>query len=269
MGALHREIMVKSLRPVPPPGFIEDVTRLCDEYSAILAELPADAAIPNPAMVRQHLADAHNWRARARRKSGEVAAAAADFRRVAELFHAIGHEDAAERARDEMREMRVEEEGNVDEDVERLLSQLRGTTPGGLQHIRIQIELGELYSQNGDDYEARKHLLAAEAAMTAGYPNPSEATILTNLMESLGAIEAGHGGTTAELPVMAAMDVRALYQRLYFALARAHRKSNPVRSAEYEEKFRDFNRGNRSLTPAQLEGLASGRLTLQDLDRQK
>jgi hypothetical protein len=269
MGALHREIMVKSLRPVPPPGFIEDVTRLCDEYSAILAELPADAAIPNPAMVRQHLADAHNWRARARRKSGEVAAAAADFRRVAELFHAIGHEDAAERARDEMREMRVEEDGNVDEDVERLLSQLRGTTPGGLQHIRIQIELGELYSQNGDDYEARKHLLAAEAAMTAGYPNPSEATILTNLMQSLGAIEAGHGGTTAELPVMAAMDVRALYQRLYFALARAHRKSNPVRSAEYEEKFRDFNRGKRSLTPAQLEGLASGRLTLQDLDRQK
>jgi hypothetical protein len=148
------------------------------------------------------------------------------------------------------------------------MAQLRTLDPGTLPYVRTQIDIGELLSQHGDDYEARKYLVAAETTLLAISPNPSEQSILGDLLKSLEAIEGGSVVDPAHpLPLATAMDTRALYQRLYFALARAYRRSDPDKSAAYEEKLRDFNRGKRSLTPDELEGLASGRLALDQLPR--
>jgi tetratricopeptide (TPR) repeat protein len=268
VAPLQRQIMVRSLRPTADAPLLADISHVCEELEAIAGAIPAGAIFPERTSVIQQLADALNWRAIARRKADDLPGAVGDYQRAAAHFTEIGREDLAAKANQSIAELRVDEEGHVDEGLERLMAQLRTLDPGTLPYVRTQIDIGELLSQHGDDYEARKYLVAAETTLLAISPNPSEQSILGDLLKSLEAIEGGSVVDPAHpLPLATAMDTRALYQRLYFALARAYRRSDPDKSAAYEEKLRDFNRGKRSLTPDELEGLASGRLALDQLPR--
>jgi hypothetical protein len=267
VAPLQRQIMVRSLRPTADAALLADISHVCEELEAIAGAIPAGAIFPERTSVIQQLADALHWRAIARRKADDLPGALADFRRAAAHFTEIGREDLAAKTNQSIAELRVDEEGHVDEGLERLMAQLRTLEAGTLPYVRTQIDIGELLSQHGDDYEARKYLVAAETTLLAISPNPSEQSILGDLLKSLEAIEGGSVDPAHPLPLATAMDTRALYQRLYFALARAHRRSDPDKSAAYEEKLRDFNRGKRSLTPDELEGLASGRLALDQLPR--
>lgn len=268
VGPLQREIMVKSLRPTADARLLEDINRLCSELESIVNELPPDATFPDPTSIRQQLGDALTWRAMARRKVDDLTGAVEDYERSALLFDGIGRPDMAEKARESISQLRVDEEGHVDDEIRRLTTQLRSLTAGTLSYARTQILIGELLSQHGDDFEARKYLLPAEATLLAISPNPSEESILGDLMKSVSEIEEGRVDPSRPLALVSAMDTRALYQRLYFALARAFRRSDPAASARYEEKLREFARGKRSLTPDELEGLVSGRLSLDMLKRQ-
>jgi tetratricopeptide (TPR) repeat protein len=269
LGAPYREAMVRSLRQSADPGLVAELSRICDEYDAILREIPDGATVPDPVMVRQQLADILTWRGLARQKNGELKAAVADYERATRIFDEIGHTEQAARARESIARLRLDDEGNVDEEIERLRAELRRLTPGTLPHVRAQIMLGELYTQHGDHFEARKHLAPAEAALLVLNPNPTESNILEDLFRSITAIESGQAGDSETIPVVSAMELRALYQRLYFALARAYSKSDPSKSAEYEEKLKAFSKGRRSLTQEQLEQLAGGKLSIADLKLEK
>ena len=121
--------------------------------------------------------------------------------------------------------------GNADGAMRRLQKQLDSTSPSSIEHATCLVELGELYSQLGEDVGASAYLERAEASLGArGMSNPSGPDLADALRATLLESPA-----SAQSPLGARLASRDLYRRLYTARERIYRRRGELTLAAHEQ----------------------------------
>lgn len=163
------------------------------------------------------------------------------YERAAQLFESVGRNDEAERVRTTVARAELAAAGDVDADIGRLRSDLAGLSEPSIQRVGVRVELGELTSRAGDDFEATSILRAAlDELQGLGFEEPRADDAAAALDATLRAFEDGTakaGETELERLVL----VRGLYMRLYLALAQAARETDPEEARRYQGLAQTLN----------------------------
>ena len=245
MDKLHAYMAADSRLLQAMPGIMPGAAseKVVEEFQSILAsyrQLLAAGAPQTPLYtlddIRVKIADTLEYIARTYVTMRDDDAAVPYLEEAAQAYDAVGKLERAVQCNDDLAQIRLSQGGDVDREIERLLQRLEGTAPASLPRIETLLDLGELYCKGGDDYEARRYLHEAEQSLVAmGYDNPPAEAVAEDLLSSMNRIlsdEQEDGPTQIEIT----MRVRALYQRLYQALARAYREESLDKAAEYEQR---------------------------------
>lgn len=180
------------------------------------------------------MANTTEFIARAYETLTDLAQARDHYQRAAQLFESVGRQDEADRIRTTATRSELAATGDVDADVRRLRDDLSGLSEPSLRRVGVRVELGELTSKAGDDFEAASILRAAlEELRGLGYEEPRPDEVASSLEATLRGIEDGTakaGETEVEQMVL----VRGLYLRLYLALAQAARETDPEEARRYQ-----------------------------------
>ena len=152
-----------------------------------------------------------------------------------EHYTAAGKHEAAQRCQANLARLKFAQDGDIDNEIKQLRAQLATLPSGSVAYARTLIELAELYSSNGDDYEAEKLFLEAEKILESNGGDPSGNDLGAALTQSLlGIMQGQHkGGAT---PIETKMEVNGLYRELSLALARIYETTDPQKAAKYREK---------------------------------
>lgn len=163
------------------------------------------------------------------------------YERAAQLFESVGRNDEAARVRTTVAGAELAATGDVDTDIKRLRSKLAEQPDPSLQRVGVRVELGELTSRAGDDFEATSILRAAlDELRGLGFDEPKADDVAAALEATQRGIEQGTarpGETELERLVL----VRGLYLRLYLALAQAARDTDPDEARRYQERAQALN----------------------------
>jgi len=177
------------------------------------------------------------------------------YERAAQLFEGVGRLDEAERCRTTVARAELSATGDVDTDIQRLRAALAELSEPSLRRIGARVELGELTSRAGDDFEAASILRAAlEELRGLGYEEPEADDVAASLEATLRGIEDGTakaGETQVEQLVL----VRGLYLRLYLALAQAARETDPEEARRYQALAQTLH-GSEDLVDKAVQQLA-------------
>jgi tetratricopeptide (TPR) repeat protein len=180
------------------------------------------------------MANTTEFIARAYESLTDLEKAKEHYDRAAQLFESIGRKDDAERVRTTVARADLAATGDVDTDIKRLQDELAELSEQSLQRVGVQVELGELTSRAGDDFEATSILRTAlDELQGLGYEEPQADDVASSLEATLRGIEDGTakaGETKLEQLVL----VRGLYMRLYLALAQAARETDPEEARRYQ-----------------------------------
>lgn len=185
--------------------------------------------------------------------------AAIHYARAAEGYARHGHADKAERCRNALAQLRLSAGGDIDDELQRLQKVLATLTPPSLDHARATLQLAELYSAAGDDFEAEKHLTRTEQELQQlGYGNPGAGRLADALTESMNSIlsgNAGAGPSTIEIQML----LRDVYKRMYLAYAQICRATDPDAAAEWLKKAEAMDSGgmNRQFSDEMMKSLGS------------
>jgi tetratricopeptide (TPR) repeat protein len=193
-----------------------------------------------PNTLNERIADTTEWIGRAHDSMNEGMEALSYLKEARQLYADLGKVDAVARIDDKIGEIGVQDEGDLDAELQRVRKRLEGGGLDILDQVKTLIQLGELLTKAGDDFEAKQPLLEAERILAAT-PNMSHNQILKSLVDSIQRIMAGTLTLGENPPIVQAMQVRSLYQRLYFALGNVFRDMNPAKAKEYEEKLAAFD----------------------------
>ena len=180
------------------------------------------------------MANSTEFIARAYESLADLEKAKEHYERAAQLFEGIGRKDEADRVRTTVDRADLAATGDVDTDIKRLQEELAGLPEQSLQRVAVRVELGELTSRAGDDFEAASILRTAiDELRSLGYEEPGAEDVASSLEATLRGIEDGTakaGETALERLVL----VRGLYMRLYLALAQAARETDPEEARRYQ-----------------------------------
>jgi tetratricopeptide (TPR) repeat protein len=185
--------------------------------------------------------------------------AAIHYERAAEGYARHGHADKAERCRNALAQLRLSAGGNINDELQRLQKVLAGLTPPSLDHARTTLQLAELYSAAGDDFEAEEHLKSTEQELQQlGHGNPGAGRLADALTESMTSIlsgNAGSGPSTIEIQML----LRDVYKRMYLAYAQIYRATDPDAAAEWLKKAEAMDSGgmNQQFTDEMMKSLGS------------
>lgn len=156
------------------------------------------------------------------------------YERAAQLFESVGRQDEADRVRTTVARSELAATGDVDADIRRLQADLAKLPEQSLDRVGLRLELGELTSRAGDDFEAASILRAAlEELHGLGFEEPQADDVASSLEATIRGIEDGTaraGQTELERLVM----VRGLFLRLYLAIAQAARETDPEEARRYQ-----------------------------------
>ena len=162
--------------------------------------------------------------------------AAMHYERAAEGYERHGHADKAQRCRNAIAQIRLSADGNIDDELQRLQKVLATLPPPSLEHAKTTVQLAELYSAAGDDFEAEEQLKRAQQELQQlGYDNPGGGNLAEALAQSMNGIlsgEARSGPSTIEIQML----VRDLYRRMYLAYAQIYRSTDADAAAEWLKK---------------------------------
>lgn len=243
MMALDRYMQAATVRALPGVCTQDEVNSLIqirDSYRELQATAQPSDMLVTPDTLNERIADITESIGRAHESMNEGADAVSYFREARQLYADLGKADAVARIDDKIGEIRVQDEGDLDAEIPRVREQLEGGGLDTLDRVKRLIQLGELLSKAGDDFEAEQPLLEAERLLAAT-PNMSHNQILESLADSVQSIMAGTAASGEGTPIVQAMQVRGLYQRLYFALGNVYRDTNPAKAKEYEAKLAAFD----------------------------
>lgn len=232
--------MMRALPGVCTQNEVNSLIQIRDSYRELQATTQPSDMLITPATLNERIADITEWIGRAHESMNEGADAVSYFREARQLYADLGKADAVTRIDDKIGEIRVQDEGDLDAEIPRVREQLEGGGLDTLDRVKTLIQLGELLSKAGDDFGAEQPLLEAERLLAAT-PNMSHNQILGSLADSVQSIMAGTATSGEGTPIVQAMQVRGLYQRLYFALGNVYRDTNPAKAKEYEAKLAAFD----------------------------
>ncbi|MGH9674088.1 MAG: hypothetical protein ACRD44_12980, partial [Bryobacteraceae bacterium] len=184
--------------------------------------------------VRVKIADATSAAAQACANLRQYAEAAKLYRAAAASYKMAGKPEEAKRCKTRVAELKYPQDGNVDDEILRLRTRIARADANSIDQADALIELGSLYSSNGDDHEARKLLEKAEAILNAHAADPNGADLANALSASLMGIAAGQAAGLGGIEDT--LRVQGLYRLLYVALARTYQATNPKKAEEYRSK---------------------------------
>jgi CHAT domain-containing protein len=222
---------------------VEELRAILHEYALLHQEGPPTFAFYTPADVMRQIADTTEWIARAHDSLGDAAQAALYYSRAAEVRVELGEGEEAERLRAKAAEVTATHVQDIDSEIRRLQAAVAAATPGTPERGLRQVELGELYSRAGDDFEAARVLLEAEEHLRqAGHRPPSPEDLDRASEETVAGLASGTM-TAGQTSFERSFFLSTLYLRLYVALAQAYRDSDAERARAYEARAREARAG--------------------------
>ena len=207
--------------------------------------------------VRKKMADTTDSIARSYDSLNNLEQAKLYYEQAAQSYEEIGDHDKANRCRNHIAQIRLSDEGNLDDELLRLQTMLESVPKNSLQHAQLLIDLGELYIQMSDDDEAEKLLTVANRELDELGGNPAGANLGDALAQSLSSIlEGKHAGGPTPIETQTLM--RGLYRRLYLALAQIYRELDADKAAAYLAQARqlDSKELNEDFSKRMLEALS-------------
>lgn len=227
---------------------VSTLVRLRDGYRELQTTAQPSDMLVTVDTLNDRVADITEWIGRAHDSMNQVESALPYLREARQLYADLGKQDAVARLDNKIGETDLHIGGNVDGELERLRRHLDQDPTDTVARAKIRVQLGELLTKAGDDFEAEEHLLEAERLLT-DTPNLSPGEILKTLADSVASIMAGTPTSGTDMPIVKAIEVRGLYQRLYLALGNVSRHVNPSKAKQYEEKLAAFENqdGNEGL----------------------
>lgn len=246
-------LMMRAMPGVCTRADTDALLRLQGAYRVLQTSALSTDVLVTAEMLRQRLADVTEWTARAFDSRNEPADALAHYQKARELHAALQDSGAVARIDDKIGEIRLQGFDGLDGELVRLRQRLEDRRLDAFDRAKGLVQLGELLSKAGDDFEAERVLLEAERLLSAT-PNLGRDDLLARLAESVKVILDGSASSGA-VPIVRAMELRALYQRLYFALGNACRDTDPERAQAYEKLLDAFDRAGGGADQAVIEQL--------------
>jgi tetratricopeptide (TPR) repeat protein len=245
------------------PETLGVIEAIAQDYQALMSLGPPKPpfAFWTEQSVRQKIGDTFDLAARVAGTLHDQAAATRYYKAAREAYHAAGDKVKAERCQTELSRLRAVETGDVDAEVRRLRSELAKAPKKSLAAARAAIDLGMLYSNNGDDTEALELLRQAESDLKAVSSDPTGIDLANALSSSVADLLQGKG-TGGPSVIENKMEANNLYRLLYTAYARIYDTTDPAKAAEYRAKVvdRDSRQTNDEFSKAMLRALHGGLL---------
>jgi tetratricopeptide (TPR) repeat protein len=206
------------------------------DYDALIDAGPPSFALYKIEDVMVKSADVTESIARTYDSLRNDAQAAVYYEQAATAYERCGHPDKAQRCRSALAQVKLSAGGDIDDELQRLQAWRDTLDPASLEHAKATVQLGELFSAAGDDFEAERYLREAEASLQqGGFDNPGGGNLADALTQSVSRILSGEH-VSGPTDIETQMAVRDLHRRIYLAYAQIYRTSDPDRAAELLKK---------------------------------
>jgi tetratricopeptide (TPR) repeat protein len=235
---------------------VQEFKAIASDYEQLLEAGPPQSQFYKEDDVRTKIADAIRSAAQSCENLRDYTQAAELYRSAAGIYKTAGNPNGARRCQERLAELLYVQDGRVDSEIQRLRVKMAKAAANSIEHAEALIELGTLYSNNGDDHEAKDLLEKAERILHAQGGDPSGAVLADALSASLLSLTGGKPGS-GPTQIETKMRMQGLYRQLYTALARIHQATNPSKAAEYRAKTaqRDSREYNDDFTQSMLQML--------------
>ena len=250
----HMAAMPKILPGTASDELIEEFKAIYDDYKKLLKMGPPVQPLYTLNDVRGRMADALDKIARTYDSMRNEEKAIYYYEQAAMAFDEINQSDNAAQSQHLIAQIKLNREGNIDEEIQRLQARLSTITENSLEYVKALVGLGELQMKGGDDFAAEEYITDALAKLEAlGYPDPSDQDPKEILKQTLRDIKSGKanvGRTQIEM----LLAVRSLYQRIYQSLSAIYQEQE-----ETLEKAANCSR--------KYEQLIANELTREDIEQ--
>lgn len=237
---------VAAIQQVMPGSVTEplvaELQAILDAYDRLYRSGPPSFPLFSTQDLQRKMADTVEFIARAHESLSRVDQAKRYYQQAAERFQAIGAHQEAGRCRAKAAQADFVLDADVDAEIRRLRAALDEATEPSLARAQVQVELGELLSKAGDDFEALRTLQEAERLLDRVVGPPEPDRLAAAFQASMAALRAGTaraGETELERLILA----RGLYLRTYLAQARAYRETDTGTAQAYEARARRLHAG--------------------------
>jgi hypothetical protein len=243
---------------------IADWKKILNGYLDLLKAGDAPSSFYTLESLQVKVAETVEAIARAYASKRDTASAARYFRDAALEFEKAGRVEGALRCRHAAAAGEREEEGDLDGKIQSVLKELDRLEPGSVAYCARLVDLGELQSQGGDDFAAEKTLLEVESYLkSAGFRNPSGTEFADALMAAVQGADSNYS-QNAVASLLMKQELRSVYQRLHFALARVYQgldfKGNADKAQHHMKlaENMDSQEMNDEFSQRMLKSLAAG-----------
>jgi len=145
-------------------------------------------------------------------------------------------------------------EGNFDAALAQLRGILQSVPSDTLEHTEHLVNIGKLYFNADEDYEAERILKQALVDLDkSDYANPSGAKLADALTQTMMSVFSGEEKNTAEQPIVVQNEVRSLYNAVYIMLQQIADQAGDEAAAN------DYLRRQQALIGRERDGNASNR----------
>lgn len=234
-------------------------------YESLLNSGPPYEPVYTLDTLRKKMADTTDVMARTYSSLNKLKEAKLHYELAAQRYDEIGEREKAAACRVNVAQIKVSDEGDIDDELIRLRTALESVAPNSLPHAQLLLDLGELHLKMSDDDEAEKYLTEAQRELEALGGNPGGANLGDVLAQSLSSIMNGTHQSGSPTLIETQMAMRGCYQRLYLALGQVYKEKDAKQAAAYLAQAREISspQHNDDLSKRMLEALGGdfGRLT--------
>lgn len=236
---------------------VQELQEIADDYQALL-DAPMPERIPSytRTSLQAKLARTYGTMAGACKALHDYEQARQHYATTIKMFNSLGQQSEAQSYQTELERLDYDQNANVDREISRLHQALASVENKSLEQASLLVELGEIYRQNGDDFEAEQLLLQAERILDKLGGDPlgeAIATSLTNSMLAISQNKQKEGPTEIEN----VMQISNLYRLLSVGLSKIYREKDSDKAADYRNKAvqRDSRAINDAFSQKMLDSL--------------
>lgn len=253
----YMNAMFKSRPGAVSEKVVQELLDIAADYQALLdAPMPEGIPVYSKTDLQTKLADTYRNLAHACATLHDYEQARQHYATAIDRYQALGKQQEVQRCRTFLDSLEFAQHGDVDKEISRLNQNLTKVEHGGVEHADLLIELGGIYRQNGENWEAEKLLLQAEEILDSLGGDPSGKLIADALTHSLLPMsQVLYLNGSADIETV--MKINGFYRVLYAELSRVYKDSDPTRAALYRGKAaqRDSREHNDAFSRTMLDSL--------------
>jgi tetratricopeptide (TPR) repeat protein len=246
---------------------VKDLEEIRADYEQLLRSGPNYCSLYTEETLREQIADTLRTTAATYESIRDYLAASEYLKTAIQHYTELGKSEQVQRCQADLARIRFDLEGDLDDEIQRLYNLLETLPKETVGHVQALIDLSNLYSNNGDNYEAKDLLVQAELELKAIDNDPDGKTIAEAFENSLLDIysdrdrttEQDRGRTTKQISIETALELNELYRLLYLSLARIYEVENSQKAADYYKKAveRDSRENNKKFSNSMLQAFVS------------